>query len=50
MSALARKLKFVNFYKSVTIPLSYNPEIRAELSVGETNSHLTDFLFIVGFY
>ena len=40
----ARKLQFANFYK-LYFPLTYNPEIGTEPSVGEQN--LTGFLFII---
>ena len=49
MSAYARKLKFVNFYK-LYLPLTYNPEIRMQASEGESDSHLTFFYLIKEYY
>ena len=43
MSAYARKLNFVNFYKykyKVYSPLTYHLEIGTGASVSESNSHL----------
>lgn len=42
MNANARKLKFFNFYK-LYFPLTFNPEIGTEASMGKTDSRLTAF-------
>ena len=42
MSAHARELKFVNFYKLYFL-LTYNPEIGAQDAMVEYDSHLTAF-------
>ena len=44
MCEYARKIKFVNFYK-LYFPLTYNPEIGTESSLGKPNLHLAHFLF-----
>ena len=45
-NAYARKIKFANFYKLYNM-LNYYPEIGTALSVGEYDSYLTGFNFLL---
>ena len=46
MSPCSCKLKFVKFIRStVRFPLTYQPEIDTDASMGESDSQLTDFFY-----